>query len=130
MNFFILDAGAPFLLEFVMLIFLVLATVVEAIVLIIMKFNSPAKCFLDALLVNLGSLVAGYLLLNYVSFEGRNAEGNDRWMELAVMFAVTVIVEGLLLMLLNRKKPVKSVWLGALAINVVSYILLAIFISQ
>ena len=129
MNLYILDAGAPFLLEFVMLIFLLLATLVEAIVLIIMKFNPPAKCFLDALLVNLGSLAAGYLLLNFVNFEGRNAEGTDRWTELAVMFAVTVIVEGLLLMLLNRKKPAKAVWLGALAINVVSYILLAIFLN-
>ena len=129
MNFFLLDAGGVFLFEFVILLFLAVATVAEAIVMIVMKFNNAAKCFLDALLVNLASLAAGFFLLKFMGTNKGREEVSTSATGIFVMFLVTIAIEGLLLMLLNKNKTPRKVWLTNLAMNVVSYLLLLIFIS-
>ena len=60
MNVPLLDAGGVLLLGYVVILFLVTATVIEAFVMTFMKFNKVGKCFLDAVLLNITSLVIGY----------------------------------------------------------------------
>ncbi|HYC40922.1 MAG TPA: hypothetical protein VEB63_10610 [Chitinophagaceae bacterium] len=126
MHFFLLDAGGAYLGYMLGLIFLGLATLLEAIVLLVMKFNNAARCFLDALVVNLVSLVAGYLLIRFALPNSEISEGSGALQDLGIMFVATMIVEGSLLMLLNRSKTAGRVWTAALVMNVVTYILLAI----
>ncbi len=130
MHFHLLDAGGAFLLEYLILLFLALATLVEAIVMIIMKFNLAGKCFLDALLVNIASLLAGFFLFRYVErIGGDYGHESRRWLEILVMFLVTMVIEGPLLALLNKQKPARQVWLVTLVMNLVTYLLLIAFFN-
>jgi hypothetical protein len=124
-----LDAGGAFLFEYVVLAFLAVATLAEAVVMILMKFNNAAKCFLDAFIVNLASLLAGYALLRFMQKSDGREEYTGQTLELVVMFLVTIIIEGLLLMLLNKKKKPGETWLVTFTMNVVSYALLLVFRS-
>ena len=130
MNVPLLDAGGVLLFGYVVILFLVTATVIEAFVMTFMKFNKVGKCFLDAVLLNITSLVIGYLLLGFAETIS-NKFGNtlQDFVMIMIMFLITMLIEGGLLLLLNRGKRAKQVWLTTFVMNLVSYLILWAFLK-
>lgn len=121
MKLYFLDAGFVSVTDLLWLALIVLLgiTVVEWIVLLLFSINTPGKAFLHSLIVNVASAVLGYALAEPVASIGQNdSSGLLSWF---VFFAVTLIVEGFLLQLLNKQKPAKKVWLAAITMNIVTY---------
>jgi hypothetical protein len=131
MNSFLLDAGlsganlgagiAVLVILFLIIVF------IEAVVMLLFKLNKFKKCLTDSLLVNLASLVAGFILTALeinISFGGSESSFTG----FLIAFLVTVVVEGFLLMALNRKTPPGKVWLVTVVMNAVTYGLLIIYL--
>lgn len=129
MQFFLLDGvGAGFLLFLfgLGLLFIIIVILVEAAVMQWMKYITAYKtAFIHSLTVNLVSLAAGLILagLNNELFQLKNMAG------FGVMFAVTLLIEFLLLFLMNRTKPASRTALVCGVMNAVTY-LVAFFIIQ
>ena len=123
MNVYFLDAGGAglyFLVIGLFILFMVLAILLEAAIMIWMKYNtSLKKTFLDSLIINIASLAAGFLLLNFF-----DTLGNYTLSALAILYAVTVIIETTILQLLNRKHKLSKTLLVSLLMNLVTYIIL------
>jgi len=122
MNFYLLDAAAGGLILGFLVVFMLLAVTIEAITMIILKYNKAGKSFLDSFIVNVVSLIAGLLLENFSDY-GIDIVENE-YLNLFILFLITVVIEFAFLFLLNRKKPVGKTFLTAVLINVVSYLLL------
>lgn len=104
--------------------FFVLSVVVEAIVLFLFRINNITKVILHSLIVNAVSLGIGYLLL--LLLHGTNTiiyNPTAATFHLAILFAATVLVEGSLLLMLNKKQHKNTVWLATLVMNLASYLL-------
>ena len=121
MNFYLLDAAAPGLIFGVMIIFMLITIALEAVTMIIMKYNKAGKAFLDSLLINLVSMGAGFLIL--LSGTGLFEIVDSPVLSIGILFLITVIVEFLILYLLNRKIPIQKTLGAAVVINIISYLL-------
>lgn len=127
MKFFLLDGGGAFLVISVLVIFMAVAIVLEALVLILFKIEKAGKAFLYSLVVNLASLGVGYVILPLLSqlFEDYSTTGQVlQWL---IIFAITVVVEGYLLILLSKMKPRKKLWTATFVMNLLSYAFLLFF---
>ena len=121
----LLDASLAGLVEIIVIIYLLVVILVEAAVMALLKLNPFGKCLLDSLIVNVVSLGAGYL----ISATGFSITmGGDSFLSLVVGFIVSVLVEGALLRVLNRKKPVKEVWKADVIMNSVTYFVMLIIV--
>ena len=129
----LLDAAGPVLLAFfgafAAAVALVLAVVVEAGVLRVLRWASTGRCFLDSLLMNVASTVMGIVLLmvagSVASGSGVNPEDAALWwVLLAATFVLTVVIEAIALLLLHRGSGVRA-WRASLVANVASYVLIA-----
>lgn len=127
MRFFLLDAGGAFLGVFILIIFITIAILLEGVVLILFKIEKPGKCFLYSMIVNLASLGAGYIILPLIQQIGNEYTTSGRVIHWAIAFAITVLVEGFLLILLTKKKPKEKVWLATIVMNLLSYAVLFLF---
>ena len=125
MNIYLLDAGGLFYIAiFAGILFLLVAVLVEALIMKLMKYNLFGKAFLHSLLVNIISAVAGYLLMD-TAFDSETLVG------LAGLFLITLIIEGIGLYLLNNKYPVGKTFKVTLVMNLVTYsFLVFIYIWQ
>ena len=121
MNFYLLDAAAPGLVFGLMIIFMIVTIVLEALAMIIMKYNKAGKAFLDSFLANLVSLGAGFLIL--FSGSGLFEIADSAMLSIAILFLVTVVIEFFILYLLNRKLSVQKTLMAAIVINLISYLL-------
>lgn len=125
MNIYLLDAGGAGLVFGIMIIFMIAAIVIEALVMMVMKYNIAGKAFLDAFLVNLASLVAGYILL---WTRGELVSSTDsvllNWL---ILYGITVIIEFVILYLLNRKHRLGKTFLTCAVMNIASYVVWYLF---
>ena len=121
MNFYLLDAAAPGLIFGLMIIFMIVTIVLEALAMIIMKYNKAGKAFLDSFLANLVSMGAGFLIL--FSGTGLFEIADSAILSIVILFLITVVIEFLILYLLNRKLPVHKTLMAAIVINLISYLL-------
>lgn len=125
MKIYLLDgAGAGLIFGF-LIIFMIVAIVLEAIALLLLKYNGAGKSFLDAFLVNIASLAVGFLIVNFVP-TGLDFT-NNIYLDFFLIFLITVVAEFVVLHLLNRAKPMKKTLVAAVMINLVSYLLLIFF---
>src|SRR2546423_4295260 len=104
MNLFILDAGGAFFYAGGLVVAMIIIIFLEAIVMLLFKLNKFGKCILDSFIVNIASLIIGYLLLSVL---GRAASGttdyrNATLFKWTVFLAVTVVIEGYGLIFLNK----------------------------
>ena len=113
------DAGGAGLVLFVLLGFMFIAILLEAIVMMLMKYNKPGKAFLDSLVINLVSLALGYLVIYSL---GSLDFTDNEYLNLLVLYLLTVLTEAVCLYFLNRSKPVNKTILTAFAINIISYL--------
>ncbi len=118
MDISLLDASLAGLAELILVIALIIIMVIEWIVMLIMKLSSPVKALLHSFFVNLASLAVGYILPKFsieIGLVSENFSG------LFIGFIISVIVEGLILQVLNKKVAPKKVWLTCVVMNIVSY---------
>ena len=124
MKFYLLDAGGAGLVLGFMIIFMIAAVVVEALLMLALKYNHVGKCFLDSLVINLVSLGIGFIMLRI----GDTLDFTDNdYLNYLLLFLITVITECITLYLMNRSKPFSRTLLVAFVINLVSYGLLYLF---
>ncbi len=126
----IADAGlGPLFDVLVPIIFLCSAVIIvmlEAAVLYSMKWKSFGYSIGDSLVMNIISTIAGIIIFRN-SFPTRWA---DRLLLLLMTFAVTVIIEGLWLVLNRKSNTIARALLVAFAANLASYSLLALIMQQ
>ncbi len=129
MYFHLLDAGGAFLIGYVLVIFLVVAVIFEWIVLWLFKLNSPGKLLLFSFIVNVITLGLGYLLLPLIQSIGDDYSNFNFVLQWIIMLAMTILAEGFLLQVLNKKRLQKTsrIWLAAVTMNLTSYLVLYFF---
>ena len=127
MSFYLLDVAAPALLLLPLLAFMVVCGLLEGLIIYIFKIRKYWTAVGHALLVNIVSLMAGFLVLPFF-----NNYDNDRVALikfLSITFIVTVIIEGILLKVLNKKIFWKSIFAAAIIMNLLTYIILYLIIK-
>jgi hypothetical protein len=97
-------------------VFLVVLLLLETLVLVLVKWAGFGKALLAALFMNLVSTIIG-LILDFTLWDWQ------LWWVILVAFAVSVIVEGVVLMLMRRTTPRLNI-IAALAANLASYLIL------
>ena len=124
MKYYLSDAGGAGLIFFVygvIVLFIVLAILLEAAVMIAMKYNIRfKKAALDSTIINVASLVVGFILLEY--FEDFITSYTP--LNFLILYIITVVIESWLLYLLNKTKPFKQTLKVTLVMNLISYLLL------
>jgi hypothetical protein len=125
MKFYLLDAGGAGLILGLLVLFMLAAIFLEGLTLIVIKYNNAGKSFLDALLINLASLAAGFLIINILP-NGLDFT-NILWLDFLLIYLITVAVEFAVLYLLNRNKPLRTTLIAAIVINFITYLLLILF---
>lgn len=121
----LLDAAAPGLIFGVMIIFMIVTIAIEAVVMILLKYNKAGKAFLDSFVINLVSMGVGFILL--LSGSQSLALIDNFYLNLFLLFLITVVAELIVLYLLNRKIPVSKTVRAAFIINLVSYLIYFLF---
>lgn len=122
LQFFLLDvvdASAAKLIWWSFALVIATTAIVEFIVMLLMKYNDWKKSLLDAFIVNIASLAAGMVLIEFIS----RVFNNLTIVNIIYLFLITLVVEGGLLFLLNRKKPFSRTALVTLIMNAVTYAL-------
>ena len=125
MSFSVLaDVGGPILFAGFGIVAYLVLSLLESIVLRLLKWGTYWRSLLASLLMNLPSTLVGFLLIWLVEFPRLNRLGI--WLILAA-WALSVAIEGGVLVLMKRDGGRQN-WIAALAANTASYLLL--FISQ
>ena len=124
MKFYVLDAGGAGLVIGFLLVFMLAAIIIEAVAILIMKYNNAGKAFLDSLIINIISLSAGFVIITI--FDTLDFTNNEI-ANLFILYLCTVVIEFLTLYLLNRSKPVQKTLTVSAVINIFSYIILFFF---
>ena len=124
MSFTILDAGGAgliFIAYTALAIFMVLAILLEAWVMMLMHYNSSRKkLLLDSLLANVVSLVGGFILLEFFSafFDSYTVYSTT------ILYAITVVIEFGILKILNPTHTVGRTLTVAAVMNLLTYVIL------
>ena len=126
MKLYLLDAGGAGLVLVALVIFMLIAFVVEALAMMLLKYNKAGKAFLDSLVINLVSLGAGYIVIQLNS--SLDFTDNET-LNFVLVFLLTVVVEGITLYFLNRSKPVIKTLVVAVIINIITYLVLYVMRS-
>jgi hypothetical protein len=126
------DAGGPLLLVGIFgvigLAILPVIFVVEAVVMLLMKWGSVGRTLLDALIINVASSLLGMLAACGFLFNAASMNVPEVLAFLVITWAISVVVEGVVLTLLKRH-PRRKTWITVLVANTVSYVLmLALFL--
>lgn len=120
---FLLDAGGAFLLVIPVAFVLFMTGIIflEAWVLYFFKYEKFKRCLRDSMLVNLVSLVAGFICMFFL-------KPADIGMTplFFIFFALTLLSEGGMLLLLKKGQPVRTILLATVIMNVLSYLILAL----
>ncbi|MBS1621128.1 MAG: hypothetical protein JSS80_05770 [Bacteroidetes bacterium] len=124
MKFFFLDGGGAFLVVSALIFFMAVAITLEWVVLLLFKIEKAGKAYLYSLVVNLASLGAGYITLPLIRQVGNEYTNSGQVIRWIIVFTLTVLVEGFLLILLTKKKPKEKVWLATVVMNILSYAIL------
>jgi hypothetical protein len=125
MNFYLLDAAAGGLVIGGTVLFMMVTIALEAIAMMIMKYNKAGKAFLDSFIINLVSMGAGFLIL--LTGTGLFEIVDGVFFNILILFSITVAVEFILLYLLNMKTAIQKTLVTAIIINVASYLVFYLF---
>jgi hypothetical protein len=129
-------AAGPIVLIFGLIVgggLLLLLTLVEAVVLRLLRWGSFGRSVLDSLLMNMASALVGFVLSifagNLWQTCGYDPNRGGRWCEwlispwvlLVLAWLLSELIEGGVLLLRGHHPP-RRTWLAALACNIVSYV--------
>ncbi len=127
MLYYLLDAGGPFLLIVPLFFFMIVCILFEAITMIVLKMNRFGKSLGDSAIVNIASLLLGFLLvsvLNRIEFDEVPFV-----FTFSGLYLVTVLAEGALLKALNKSKPWRRIFFVSVIMNLITYLILYGFIK-
>jgi hypothetical protein len=115
----VVDAGVSSSIDWMLILVLAITIVVEALVMLLLKYNSFKKSLLDAFVVNVASILVGFLLLKFAHhfFNSYDIPG------LLKLLVITIAIELPILYLLNRKHPFVKTIQATVLINIVTYVL-------
>ena len=119
----ILDVASPILLvvPLFFLVFSILIVFLEALVLrYIVKYETYRSAFLHSLLANTVSTLVGFMFIDRIE---------DSYLMLLILWAITVAIESIILLLINKKRDKRKLLLGSLLMNIASYLVLIVFIN-
>lgn len=124
MKFFLLDAGGAGLLLGFLILFMLIAILIEGGTMAVMKYNKIGKSMLDALIVNIVSLCLGYAIIEIF---GSLDLTESYTLDFLILYFATVAIEFAALYLLNRSKPLLKTLTVTLVMNVLTYAMLYFF---
>jgi len=129
MKFFLLDgAGALIIIIPILIVAMFVVILVEAGIIVYFKLNNFKRALAYSSIVNIASLAVGFVLVPALERRFHNEiEKESLWVWL-LFFITTVLTEGLLLMLMIKKAPKQKVWLAVIVMNVITYLLLYLFV--
>jgi hypothetical protein len=129
MHFYLLDVADAGVsggrIDWTLIVVLFLTILIEAAIMLLMKYNRFRKAVTDSLVVNTTSIAAGFILFRVAP----DLFGPYSISNLLILFAVTTVIELAVLYLLNRKLIVIKTVQAAVVMNLVSYILFFLFMS-
>lgn len=122
MNFYFLDvvdAGVSSNIDWMLILALAVTILVEGLVMLLLRYNSFKKSLLDSFVINIASILVGFLLLKFAHyfFNSYDIPG------LLKLLAITIAVELPVLYLLNRKYPFVKTVQATVLINIMTYVL-------
>lgn len=95
---------------------------IEGGMLYLFKYGNIKKSLLHAFFINLASLAVGLIL-----FDGYVEEGREL-VVITTYFGITILIEGIVLWLLDKKFPIKKAIGVNLFMNIITYALLYIIL--
>ena len=126
----IADMASPVLLMAIPLLFIIGSAVIilfEGCILRLLRWNSFGRSVKDSLIMNALSTFLGLICSLLLSTQIQRI---SPLLILAIGFALSVVVEGLVLYSRRRENEPRRAWLAAVAVNLGSYALLAFIVSQ
>jgi hypothetical protein len=109
------DVAGPFMaVGMVLAVLTLVISGVESIVMFLLRWDKFGRCLWAAFLMNVASTIVGSVLVAYVGWARATI-----W--LPVSFALSVLIEGGVLMLMKRGATRQN-WTVSLAVNLVSYL--------
>jgi len=121
MSFSVLaDVGGPILVAGFGIVAYLALSLLESIVLRLLKWGTFWRSLLASLLMNLPSTLVGFLLIWQVEFSRLN---RLQFLLIPAAWALSVAIEGGVLVLMKRDGGRQN-WMAALAANTASYLLL------
>lgn len=133
MNLHLLYFDDPFLGGMSLVAYFILTVLIEWAVLLLFKINKPGILFAYSFIVNMVTLGLGYVALPLVDGIGSGFSSSGLVLRWIFVYAITVLIEGFLLILLNRQKGKgrEKIWIASIVMNLASYFILhTIFGSQ
>jgi hypothetical protein len=121
------DTGGGYLNLVTIVLTLILAGTIflEAWILKLFKYDTFGKALKDSAIVNIISLILGFVL-----FETLNFALNNNDISLIILFLITILIETLFLTFLDRHKNTKNTVIAGIVMNLASYaVLLFIILS-
>ena len=122
MPVYFLDAGGALLPIMFIGAFMIVVVAVETAIMMAFRLGFFGRLFLHSLLINTVTLIIGYGMTTF--FDDLESPELPVWKRLGLFFLVTILLEGVLLGLLNKKISRRRLWLAVLVMNIVSYAIL------
>src|SRR3981081_821952 len=126
MNYFLLDSAFLFFTPLVIL--LLVSIFIEAIVMQQLKFNRFVKSLGDSVIVNIVSLLLGFLLIGVLAELNVGSIEIPLYFTFMGLYLVTLLGEGLVLKLLNKMRSWRKVFTVSAIMNLFSWVLLYIYV--
>lgn len=128
MNRYLLDSSSALLFFVPLVILLVMSIFIEAIAMLLLKFNRFGKSLGDSAIVNIVSLLLAFLLLGILADLKVGQIDIPLYLTFIGLYFVTLLVEGVVLKLLNKIKSWLSIFTISAIMNLFSYVLLYIYV--
>ncbi len=135
MKLFLLDAAGAeliLLLPGAFVLFLFFWGLAEGFIINLFKINRFWRSVWHAMLVNLVSVIAGFVILNVTDDTDHedlfNLEADTNHLAAwGIYWLVSVIIEALVLKLLNRSAPWSKIFAASVVMNIITYVFLYFF---
>ena len=127
MPFYFIDTAAAALLMFPLIGFIIVCGFMEGLIIYLFKIRKYWPAVAIALLINVASLIAGFILMPSLKYYDADAGSLIEF--LLITYAVTIVIEGLLLKVLNQSKSWKSIIGATLVMNLITYLILFVIIE-
>ena len=121
MKIYLLDAGGAGLIFGFLIIFMLIAILIEAATMAVMKYNKFGKALLDSLIANIVSLCLGFIFIQF--FDSLDITDNYL-LNMLILFLSTVAIEFAALYLLNQSKPAIKTLTACFIMNIFTYAIL------
>lgn len=123
----VVDAGVSSSPDKTLLLVLGITILAEAGFMLLARYNNFPTSLWQSATVNAVSLLAGYLLIRYMpdTFNDYRV-----WKNLLLLLMITIVLEGVVLYLLNQKKPWVYTFIVCVLMNVITYLLFYLLVPH